>query len=181
MVLTAAHCVYLKDYGPVHEVKFYPGRAGNISPSIAKHKKIFIPKDWETRQDEEHDIGMIVLEEKQHGENFASLKVLSDEILDNLNVRISGYPGERRDEHNFPYMYTMSGPVKTFKEHKFYYHVDTSGGQSGSGVLIEEDCRRTINTCIGIHVTGSQEEGNGAIRINKEKYEMIQQWIKRKL
>lgn len=77
-------------------------------------------------------------------------------------------------------MYTMHGPIVTVKKNKFYYHIDTSGGQSGSGVLIEGDFQKSINSCIGVHVTGCAEEGNGAIRINKEKSLSIEEWIKYK-
>jgi glutamyl endopeptidase len=178
ILLTAGHCLYIKEYGPAVDLKFYPGRHGNIAENIFSSKKFFLPKEWQENQDEDHDLGLIVLDREHKTKSYSSLNVLSDDELLNLLVRISGYPGDKRDHNGLPYMYTMHGPIVTVKRNKIYYRIDTSGGQSGSGVLIEGDFQQNINRCIGIHVTGCAEEGNGAIRINREKVESIETWLK---
>jgi glutamyl endopeptidase len=180
VVLTAGHCLHIKEYGPVYDAKFYPGRHGNLAPAAISLKKFFLPKEWQAQQDEDHDIGLVILDKEYEEKSYSTLRVLSDDELLELVVRISGYPGDKRDHNNLPYMYTMHGPIVTIKRNKFYYHIDTSGGQSGSGVLIEDDFQKSISSCIGVHVTGCLEEGNGAVRINKEKHDMITKWLKHK-
>lgn len=179
-LLTAGHCLYIKEYGAVVDLKFYPGRHGNLSEDIFSSKRFFMPNEWQFNQDEDHDIGLVVLDGDYKTTSYSNLSVLSDDELFNLLVRVSGYPGDKRDNNGLPYMYTMHGPIVTVKKNKFYYHIDTSGGQSGSGVLIEGDFQRAINSCVGIHVTGCAEEGNGAVRLNKEKLGSIEAWIKHK-
>ena len=72
-------------------------------------------------------------------------------------------------------MYTMEGAVELVKKHKFYYKLDTSGGQSGSGVWTLDKNGNVL--CVGIHVTGSKLEGNGAVRVNEENLETITYWL----
>ena len=74
-------------------------------------------------------------------------------------------------------MFSMEGPIVSVKKHKIYYHIDTSGGQSGAGVwMLNSD---GIVQCLAIHTTGRgpKEEGNGSVRINKENFSIIEDWI----
>lgn len=178
ILLTAGHCLYNRDCGAFNNIKFHPGRHGNIAASTLKIKKSLLSNEWRTYQDEDHDIGIAILDSNYKAESYGNLRVLSDDELLNLVVRISGYPGDKRDKKGLPYMYTMHGPIVTIKKNKFYYRIDTTGGQSGSGVLVENDFQKKINSCVGIHVTGCPEEGNGAVRINREKAKLIETWIK---
>ncbi len=70
----------------------------------------------------------------------------------------------------------MEGQIVSLKKHKMYYHIDTSGGQSGAGVFL---LNNGIADCIAIHTTGKspREEGNGAIRINEENFNIITDWM----
>lgn len=72
----------------------------------------------------------------------------------------------------------MQGPIVLPRKHKIYYHIDTSGGQSGSGVWILNP--EEIVQCLAVHTTGRapREEGNGAVRINEENYGIITDWLK---
>ena len=73
-------------------------------------------------------------------------------------------------------MYTSYGPIKFVDNHIIRYQIDTSGGQSGAGVWVLNE--NDVVECCGIHVMGSKLEGNGAIRINDENFETIQEWRK---
>lgn len=122
---------------------------------------------------------MIVLENEKigHETGWARLRVFDDDqLLEGLNVDITGYPYDKFDLQGNPYMYTMSGPVKVATPNRFYYHVDTSGGQSGSGVCVLDAISGNID-CLGIHTTGSNVEGNGATRITQEKFSKIGKWV----
>ena len=68
----------------------------------------------------------------------------------------------------------MSGAIKVVHRNRFYYDIDTSAGQSGSGVYVVDN---NIIDCLGIHTTGSPVEGNGATRINEEKLNIIKEWV----
>lgn len=112
---------------------------------------------------------------------WASLRVYDDQGLKQKIVNISGYPGTKGFFNNLlslpSYeMYTMEGQIVSAKKHKIYYHLDTSGGQSGSGVWV---LNNGILECLGIHTTGKspREEGNGAVRINEENFHSIIDWM----
>ena len=131
--------------------------------------------------DDNYDFGIVKLE-KSLGRKlgWAALSVLDTKELEQLKVNVTGYPASRgffryllnRQIHD---MYTMEGPVTSVKKHKFHYQIDTSGGQSGSGVWAFNNEGQV--ECFGVHVTGSKNEGNGATRITPEIFELVQEWI----
>jgi glutamyl endopeptidase len=73
-------------------------------------------------------------------------------------------------------MYTMTGPIASVRKKKFYYQIDTSGGQSGAGVWVAN--KEEIVECFGVHVTGSKYEGNGAVRMTTDNFNLIEYWIR---
>jgi glutamyl endopeptidase len=175
-VLTAGHCLYSEQDGVPDHVNFYPGRDGNRIFWSSTAKQVIVHPGWYKNQDESSDIGMIVLNNSQVGyqTGWATTKVFNNDELKNSLINVTGYPSDKRIESGVPYMYTMNGSVKTIKIGKFYYHIDTFGGQSGSGVWLADE--ELIN-CFGIHVTGCKEEGNGAVRITSDIYKKIGRWI----
>lgn len=74
-------------------------------------------------------------------------------------------------------MYTMEGPIKVVTAKRLFYVVDTSGGQSGSGVWVTNP--DGLVECIGIHTTGDKLLGNGATRITEENFNLIRDWLAR--
>lgn len=98
-------------------------------------------------------------------------------LLEGLNAQITGYPVDKF-RGGKPYMYTMSGPIKVAHKSRLYYEIDTFGGQSGSGVCVTDTLGGDIIDCFGIHTTGLPVEGNGATRINEDKINKIEKWIK---
>ena len=72
-------------------------------------------------------------------------------------------------------MYTMEGPIKTITPHRIFYPIDTSGGQSGSGVWIVN--QEGLVECVGVHTTGDKILGNGAVRINEENFNVLLEWF----
>jgi glutamyl endopeptidase len=73
----------------------------------------------------------------------------------------------------FPQIYTMSGPIDVVKSHNLFYGIDTSGGQSGSGLWIDKG-EKVI--CCGIHTTGS-DKYNSAVRVTDEVVNQVKLWI----
>ncbi len=193
--LTAAHCLYHFDHADhkfhaAETVYFIPGgmqrhslnSRNPFSVQALETNGYLVPEEY-LNKDDNYDFGIVKLPmDLGLKAGYASVVVLEDEILEQSRVSISGYPGHKGVISTFfdkPVydMYTMSGPITSVKKQKFYYGIDTSGGQSGSGVWIREE-DDTIS-CYGIHVTGSKEEGNGAVRVTSDNFEMIKRWLKK--
>ena len=76
-------------------------------------------------------------------------------------------------------MYTMEGGIKKIEEHRIYYNIDTSGGQSGSGIwtnIQDTDDEEPLPYVVGVHAYGSQDSNSGT-RLTAEKAENLQNWI----
>lgn len=187
-VLTAAHVLYLKEltstgykYTPAKEINFVSGLKGKDYLYGAKVIKTSVHQKY-LQNDSLYDYGVVKLDDSIGSEvGYASIVVADDTELVGTTVNVTGYPGYigafrhliKRDTF---VMYTSSGQIKSVDKHMIRYHIDTSGGQSGSGVWFLNEYN--IVDCCGVHVTGSKLEGNGAIRINQENFESIQSWLK---
>jgi len=178
--LTAGHCLYAsKDGGIPEQVLFYPGKHGAYTPWVLPVKHIIIDPSYHKNEDTDSDLGMIILDDSAVGKEtgWARLKVLDDtHLLEGLSVDITGYPHDKFVD-TLPYMYTMNGRVKVAHHNRFYYEIETSGGQSGSGVCVTDAAGGDVIDCLGIHTTGSKVEGNGTTRINNEKLNKIKKWV----
>ncbi len=181
-LLTAGHCVYDEEEGGLAtKATLYFGRNGlDILKKVEAEKLIVHPEF--IKNDENYDFALIKLSEnigEQLG--WASISVAEDLDLKKKNVNVTGYPatkgvlGTLFNKTSY-HMYSMNGPIVSVKKHKIYYHIDTSGGQSGAGVWILND---GIVECLAIHTTGKlpREEGNGAVRINEENFNIITGWM----
>ena len=177
-VLTAGHNLFSSKNGRIpDEVKFYPGRQGGYTPWCMTGKKFKVHRKYYDSENYDYDISVLVLEEQiGHQTGWSRLAVFDDNrLLEGLSINITGYP-YHKFELDQPYMYTMNGSVMIAHQNRFYYDVDTSPGQSGSGVYVINTESEIID-CLGIHTTGSRVEGNGATRINKEKLNVIEKWV----
>lgn len=181
-LITAGHCLYDKEEGGIAtNVVLFFGRHGNRFLKKSLSNKFIVHPEY-LKNDENYDFSVINLKEDIGNElGWASIKVSDDQELENRTVNISGYPGTKGFFNNLlsrpSYeMYTMEGPIVSAKKHKIYYHLDTSGGQSGSGVWV---LNNEILECVAIHTTGKspREEGNGAVRINEENFNIITDWM----
>ena len=95
-------------------------------------------------------------------------------------VHVTGYPGEPGKDSD---MYTMNGKiqsVKPFTPYRIFYDIDTSPGQSGSGVWLKHSLFGYC--CIGVHAYGIDPEEpynyNSGTRITDEKLNNIYSWMK---
>lgn len=133
----------------------------------------------------DYDFGLVKLDVpvgKTAG--WASVRAYEESQLSKLKVNITGYPAIKNPMSAISYgllrtgsynMYTMEGPIKAITVNRIFYLIDTSGGQSGSGVWVTNP--EGIIECVGIHTTGDKILGNGAIRINEENFEVILEWL----
>ena len=138
---TAGHCVYNPDYGGwMDSIIVVPGLAGTLEP-FGRYvaEAMAATNEWIKSRSRRYDMGTIKLSTQvSHGD------VLIPTLTDAAEGTVCGYPGDR-DRSVF--QYKMRDSVGE-KDGRFFYQIDTFGGQSGSPLL--KDNRHAI----GIHNYG---------------------------
>ncbi|MBC6116101.1 trypsin-like serine protease, partial [Listeria seeligeri] len=126
-VLTAAHCLYKKEYGGwATKVTVYPGYNGSVAPfGKANAKKIYIPKEWTKTEPPAEDYGVIKLN-KNIGQKTGTMGLTTNT---SGAITISGYHGDKNGK-----LFTQTGSISKTTANSVYYKLDTTGGSSGSGV-----------------------------------------------
>jgi glutamyl endopeptidase len=174
-VLTAGHCVYSKsDGGWATTIRFYPGQnESNIPFGGFTAVRLLSVTGWTSNQDSDWDMGMLVLGSEAGNQTgwFGVVTFGSDGSLRNARVNVTGYPGDKGGRQ----MWTMADVVTRLTAERFFYQIDTAGGQSGSGVWGVFSGHQGEKVA-GIHTTGSSSE-NGATRISRSKFDRIVQWF----
>lgn len=174
-VLTAGHCVYSRDDGGwAKEVAFYAGQNGNKLPfGVARATRLLSVKGWSENNNSDFDMGMLVLSDNI-GDRTGYFGIITgpDSILDKYRVNITGYPGDKGGQQ----MWTMADTITAISAERFYYRIDTYGGQSGSCAWSEWS-GHTGYKAGGIHTTG-EATANGATRISRAKFDRIVSWMK---
>ena len=167
IAMTAGHCLYANDLGgwPT-EIIIYPGRNGSSMPfGETKAVKIHVPENFTKNHNMNFDWGLIELDKNignLTGYFGASWQLDS---LNNIDVTISGYPGEKRKQ-----MWQMNGSIFDMNEYKIQYTIDTTGGQSGSPVYLEDDF-----LSVAIHTNGAYDKiSNKGTRITKGIFDFME-------
>jgi V8-like Glu-specific endopeptidase len=180
-VITAAHNLYDRRSGSIpQKITFFPGlRHKKIYAASQADRIIYHPRYMDTNNKtfKDVDIGIIRLTEPL-GKKIGSLgvKTLSNsqlsEISEGKKVNVTGYPG---DYAGGTLMCTMEGPIKEWSQTRFFYDIDTTPGQSGSGVWVEEDGEHAV---VGVHTYGNDEGKNlnSGTRINDDNGNLIKIW-----
>lgn len=182
-ILTAGHNVYSnKKFHNKRQIKEEERWATNISVNLGLHMdetpfgtqetvKIYTFKQW-TERKPGHDMALLILNESVGYETgWAGLACLPDSILQEKKAIIAGYPGDGKNEEKFKVMRKMSGNINEYEQEKLIYEIDTSGGQSGSGIWIK---KRDMPYVIGVHVSGDKENRiNIGTRLSKNKYKQL--------
>lgn len=138
---TAGHCVYDHDEGGwMSSIIVVPAKSGALEPFGRYTAASMIAADgWIKNRSQRYDMGAIKL-----SSNVSHPDFLKPSLADVNNATVCGYPGDR-DAGIF--QYKMLGSVSK-REERFWYQIDTFGGQSGCPVL--ENSGRAI----GIHNYG---------------------------
>ncbi len=103
-----------------------------------------------------------------------------DKGTESLKVNVTGYPGDPGDCKS---MYTMEGPVVNIGEDRVFYNIDTSRGQSGSGVWSKDE--EDDYSCHAVHTKGfssdlcwgSKQRYNSGVRLTDEKIAFLEKHI----
>jgi glutamyl endopeptidase len=91
---------------------------------------------------------------------------------------VSGYPGDKPAGQQWK----MSGPITNVGAFRFWYNIDTFGGQSGSPFFqwwTGSGCTSSCYYGVGIHTYGTSVApnfGNSATRIRQAVYNNFQTW-----
>ena len=173
-VVTAGHCVYLKNHGWARQIEVIPGCDGNTRPfgqAIATSFRSV--QGWVKHGKPESDYGCIILPSgafagKQLG-SFGCAAFDSQALLAQ-KATLTGYPGDKP----FAELWGAERFLKTVTEKTLVYNTASVAGQSGAPVYIKRSGKRYV---VGIHNYGAST-GNSATRITQAVYENIMRWQK---
>jgi glutamyl endopeptidase len=138
---TAGHCVY--DHGEggwMDSIIVIPGKSGSSEPyGRYTAADMLATNGWTNDASERYDMGAILLTSNvSHGD------FLSPTLTDADSGTVCGYPADR---DGGDYQYRMLDTVGN-RDGRFYYQIDTAGGQSGCPLL------KNNSTSMGIHNYG---------------------------
>jgi Ran GTPase-activating protein 1 len=178
LVLTCAHNVYSRDTGIAldkKKISFYPGMNGLLVP-FGVHKVIEAYYPEEYKDNENEDYALLVLDNRIGDyTGYFGIQQYNRESLSNIQAKIYGYPalktGQREYDH---YLWGMEGPFQLNEYDMIDHTIDTSGGQSGSAIYLEEDNKYHI---IGVHVKTMNTSSQG-VYLNEARIDRIKGWIK---
>ena len=140
-VVTAGHCVYDHDEGGwMDSVIVVPAKNGTSEPyGRFNASRVAAVKAWTEDQSVRYDMGVIKLDS-----NVSHSGRIRLNLTDSDRGKVCGYPGDR-DRGIF--QYHMTDTLRS-SNGRFYYNIDTYGGQSGCPLL------KNSTTAIGIHNYG---------------------------
>lgn len=164
-VLTAAHCLYRKEYGGwATKVTVRPGYNGSVAPfGAATAKKMYVLKEWVKKEPSSEDYAVIKLN-KNIGQKTGTMGLTTNT---SGAITISGYHGDKNGK-----LFTQTGNISKITSNKVYYKLDTTGGSSGSGVYNSKKQILAVNA----YEYKDRSEDNYGPRITKEKLNNIYKW-----
>jgi glutamyl endopeptidase len=172
-VITAGHCVWIHSQGGrVASIRVMPGRNGSATETpfkscLATHVRTTVK--WIEERDSSRDYGCILLPKSfLDYSSLGTFGYASLSSLSNLTVNLSGYPGDKPAGTQWFH----SRKIKSVESRRFYYDIDTAGGQSGAPVWRLKDGARHA---VGIHTNG-HSTGNSAVRITSAVFDNIKAW-----
>jgi glutamyl endopeptidase len=175
-IATAGHCVYddvTNDWA--NSIIAYPGRDGSTMPYGSVNGCYWWSVDgWENDEKKKYDSGAIILaSDDDVGNSTGSygFRVDSNGDLDELKVRIFGYPGDK----TYGTMWGMRKRIKNVDKKQLKHNLDTAGGQSGSAVYHNYG---GSYQAVGIHAYGiyGTSDYNRATRITDNVFDNLKDW-----
>lgn len=172
-VITAGHCVYIRNSGGwVRSIQVMPGRnASDTSLGSVVATQFRSVRGWVEGQKRVCDYGAIILPENSPlGRQLGTFGYArrSDAQLAGLQVNLSGYPGDKPPGTQWYH----SRRLTSVTPRTLVYDIDTAGGQSGAPVWWRQGARRYV---VGIHTNGATS-GNSATRIVEPVFKNLTAW-----
>ncbi|MDJ0719384.1 MAG: trypsin-like serine protease [Prochloraceae cyanobacterium] len=158
---TAGHCVYDHDEGGwMDSIIVVPAKSGNSEPfGRYTSSDLVAANGWINDRSKRYDVGAIKL-----SSNVSHSDFLNPSISDSDAATVCGYPGDR-DTGIF--QYKMRDSIQK-RDGRFFYQIDTFGGQSGGPVL------RNNGIAIGIHNYGGCD--NSASDLYQGLIDFVEEW-----
>lgn len=183
-VLTAGHNLF-KDGRWATEVFFTPGRDQDDYPyGDSKGCVLLVHEKWQKndKKKDDYDFGMVILDASIGNIiGWSGLLSLPDVLLKEWPVSITGYPGEKGSGNYYStQMWGMRETITNITPEKLFYKIETSEGQSGSGICGAQWPEYEGFYTVGIH-TGQEKEDaseNRGVRLTKDKFKLIIEWLK---
>lgn len=154
-VITNGHVVF-PNKAWAKEITVVPGQNGNTAPfGLQKSGRFFSVNGWTNSQNPDYDYGAVILPDDtlyRRIQGFFGYQILnSSQLLNN-----SGYPGDKPNGTQW----FNAGAITQLGDRRFFYMLDTAGGQSGSPVFIRSG---SSATAVGVHAYGGCP--NSAVRL----------------
>lgn len=174
-LMTAGHCVYIKNSGVtgrdgfVRSISVMPGRNGNALPFGAVTSTDFrTVQGWAANGDQNYDYGAIILPSDLGATTgWLGFGIYDDNTLTSSTGNLAGYPGDKPSGTQWFH----ARKIISVGPQKVYYDIDTMGGQSGSAVY------RIVNGqryAVAIHAYGGS--ANSGTRINNAVFSNMVAW-----
>lgn len=175
-VITAGHCVYIKNSGVpgrdgwVRSITVIPGRNENVQPYGSVVSSNFrTVSGWAYAGNHEYDYGAIILNQNLGSTTgWFGFGVYSDATLTSTTANISGYPADK----DAGTQWYHARRITSVGTRKVYYDVDTFGGQSGSAVYRISSGGRYA---VGVHAYGGATSNSGT-RITPGVFNNLLTW-----
>lgn len=171
---TAAHCVYLSNFGGwATAIKVFPGRSGDVTPfGSFDADNWFIKRKWTKKEKPKFDFAAVNLSTDiaQTVGTFGFAFNQENSFWEAYPLTVRGYPGDKPTAT----LWTMDGTLGEITNTRFFYALDTTGGQSGSPAFgsVGTDC----DPCgLGIHTygVGGAWTQNSATRITSQVFNFL--------
>jgi V8-like Glu-specific endopeptidase len=172
-VLTAGHCVFIKNSGVagrdgwMRSITVMPGRNGNTLPYGSKASSTFFSvTGWTQSGNQEYDYGVIILP-ATFNVGWLGYGNFGDADLLATVGNIAGYPGDKPGT-----LWFAARKIAAISARKVHYDIDTMPGQSGSSVYRYLNNERHV---IAVHAYGGATTNSGT-RLNGEVVGNIGRW-----
>lgn len=174
VVMTAGHCVYMRDHGKwARSIEVIPGRNGGAFPFGSIMSTSFgSSRGWAEKTLSEYDYGAILLPPNAIGARVGHFGFAneSDADLGGTQLNLSGYPGDKNPAGT---QWWHAQPTASAESRTIRYGIDTMAGQSGAPVWRSKNGSRYV---VGIHTNGLSTN-NWATRIQKNVFDNISAWV----
>jgi glutamyl endopeptidase len=174
-VLTAGHCVFVKNSGVpgrdgwMRSINVMPGRNGASLPYGSQTSSTFFSvTGWTQSGSEFYDYGVIILPASFNVGWFGFGNFSDGDLLATIG-NIAGYPGDKPSGT----LWYDARRIASVGPQKVYYDIDSAGGQSGSGVYRLLNNQRHV---FAIHAYGGATTNSGT-RINGAVFNNLAAWL----
>ena len=171
LILTAAHCVYSKNkpgYAK-YDFRFYHGQHGLLE-RYYEIDDFYVPKKYNKKRATVNDYAILKLKEKVETDDFIPLSGNMHEITNDVNVTISGYPGEAFQSASISggkkkiatqLGITKAGKILNVKKSRgeLIHRISSKRGHSGAPIILEDKNKHL--KIVGVHFGNKIAHVNG--------------------